>query len=99
MREYQRKHTREAGEYERRNGWKYISAEQARKRGFEMVDMVDPMVVYQRDGGVCQRCHGPVDLALDRQVDPWGATLDHTAPVHSYETVQLAHRSCNSNAG
>ena len=71
----------------------------ARQRGFEVVDEdIDPEVVYERDKWICQLCGNPVDKTLPH-LDPMSASLDHTAPIHSWVTVQLAHRLCNHQAG
>jgi hypothetical protein len=85
--------------YQNARSWPYGAMALARKRQFAIVELVDPMVVYTRDDGICQLCNEPVDLTLDRKTHPYGATLDHTAPIHSYTTVQLAHRVCNANKG
>jgi len=65
----------------------------ARKKGCEVVEQVIPMVVLERDDGICGIC-------LD-DVDPFDYTIDHIVPhskggEHSYDNVQLAHRVCNS---
>lgn len=66
-------------------------------------ERVDPLVVYERDGGRCQLCHSMVDRALPPS-HRMGPTIDHIVPVtkggaHLYTNVQLAHRSCNSRRG
>lgn len=66
----------------------------AKERGFEIVEEVDPMKVYHRDKGICQICFEPVDLSISGKSSE-GAQLDHTEPIHSYATVQLAHMKCN----
>ena len=70
----------------------------AKRRRYQIVEPVDPDVVFERDGGICQVCGEPVDKAL-HHLEPMAATLDHIAPIHSYATVQLAHRICNTSAG
>jgi acetolactate synthase regulatory subunit len=69
----------------------------AQDRGFEIVEFVSVEQVKQRDGGNCQLCHEPVDFTVDASRHPRGATIHHLEPVHSYATVQLAHRECNKN--
>jgi len=63
----------------------------ARLRG-QFVEDVDPGVLYDRDGGVCGICGGPVD--------PYDFHVDHIVPIarggeHSYANTQLAHPRCN----
>jgi hypothetical protein len=66
----------------------------------DIVEMVDPAVVFERDGGVCRLCEGSVDSGL-KFPDPMAATMDHVIPVrdlestHSYANVVLAHYDCN----
>jgi len=75
----------------------------ARRRAriaLSIVDVVDPDVVYERDGWTCHVCHRKVDKRLSGQAK-MGPTLDHLVPLaaggeHSYANVALAHRSCNS---
>jgi|SRR5215469_225442 len=70
--------------------------EYARKCGYELVEDVDFDVVYERDHGTCQICNEPVDLGIPKRAgEPMSATIDHTEPIHSYDTVRLAHRICN----
>lgn len=56
------------------------------------VEDVDPLVVLERDDGVCGICGG--------DVDPFDFQVDHVIPLsrggeHSYANVQVAHESCN----
>ena len=66
----------------------------------DIVELVDPGVVFDRDQGTCQLCHSPVDPDLTFP-HPLAATLDHTVPVsepsstHSYANTVLAHWDCN----
>ena len=92
--QYQQEHHNERLEYNRKNLWKQNALYLARKRHFEIIEEVDPYVVYLRDLGHCQVCMQPVDLRI-KQPQLMAATLDHTAPVHSYATVRLTHRICN----
>lgn len=73
-----------------------------RKAGLpdDVAEMVDPAVVFARDGGICRICGD----AVDNQVpwpDPLSATMDHIIPVkdpestHSYSNMALAHWDCN----
>lgn len=77
---------------------------QRRRRGYglpeNVVDVVHPDVIWERDGGACQICGDPIDPGLDYR-DPMSATVDHVVPVvepaaeHSYANTQLAHFDCN----
>jgi 5-methylcytosine-specific restriction endonuclease McrA len=65
----------------------------SRSRGAEIVDRVVPLVVLERDDGLCGIC--------GEDVDPMDFDIDHVVAIadggeHSYENVQLAHSSCNS---
>lgn len=67
------------------------------------VERVDPQVVFDRDGWVCQLCRQPVDRDR-RWPDVGSASLDHTVPLaaggdHSYANTQLAHWICNVRKG
>jgi 5-methylcytosine-specific restriction endonuclease McrA len=71
-------------------------ARRARLRG-AFVEDVDPLIVFQRDRGICALCSKPVDPAAR-----WD--IDHIEPVskggaHSYDNVQLAHKFCNQSKG
>jgi len=64
----------------------------ARKRG-AFIEAVDPLVVYERDRGVCGICSLQITAGQKWHVD-------HIVPlskggVHSYHNVQLAHAHCN----
>lgn len=66
----------------------------------DIVEVVDPAVVFDRDEGVCQLCGRLVDPGIPWP-EPWSPTLDHTIPVcdptstHSYSNTVLAHWDCN----
>lgn len=66
----------------------------------EIAELVDPNIVYERDGGLCQICAEPVDRTLPFP-HPQSLTLDHIVPVsdlasqHTYENTQLSHWDCN----
>jgi 5-methylcytosine-specific restriction endonuclease McrA len=67
----------------------------ARKRGAH-VEHVEPLVVLERDDGVCGIC--------GEDVDPTFFDIDHVIPLarggeHSYRNVQVAHRRCNARKG
>jgi 5-methylcytosine-specific restriction endonuclease McrA len=68
-----------------------------RKRaGAAFVEDVIPLVVLERDDGVCGIC--------GEDVDPTKFDLDHIIPLrrgglHNYENVQVAHRACNASKG
>lgn len=76
----------------------YRSFARWRARRLEaFVEHVDPLVVFERDKGVCMICSLPVDRA-----GAW--EIDHKVPLskggeHSYANTQLAHRSCNRSKG
>jgi 5-methylcytosine-specific restriction endonuclease McrA len=60
------------------------------------VEVVDPMVVYDRDGGLCGLCGSSVDRE--------DFHVDHIVPFaaggeHSYANTQLAHARCNRVKG
>jgi 5-methylcytosine-specific restriction endonuclease McrA len=68
------------------------SKRRAAKRGSAVVVTVDPLVVLERDDGVCGICGA--------DVDPMNFHVDHIRPLarggnHSYANVQTAHPSCN----
>lgn len=61
------------------------------------VEVVDPLVVFERDGGICGICRGSVEPESDWHVD-------HIVPLakggkHAYANVQLAHGRCNRSKG
>lgn len=58
------------------------------------VEDVHPLVLLERDDGVCGICGD--------DVDPFCFDIDHVVPIsrggeHSYANTQVAHRSCNSS--
>lgn len=72
-------------------------------------EVISPMVIYRRDGFICQLCGQPVDISLPH-TDPMSATLDHIHPLslkigwikspgHVPSNVQLAHWKCNIDKG
>lgn len=67
------------------------------------VEQVDPDVIWERDGGICQLCGDPIDRTL-AWPEPFSRTLDHIVPLakggtHEPANVQLAHAACNSIKG
>jgi glyoxylate carboligase len=61
------------------------------------VEAVDPLVVYERDRGVCGIC-----LTQIAAGQKWH--IDHIEPLskggaHSYDNTQLAHAFCNVSKG
>lgn len=80
----------------------YMSARRARLRG-AMVEMVNPLQVFERDGWVCGICELSVDPEL-RWPEPGSVSLDHVVPLslggsHSYGNVRCAHLYCNTVKG
>jgi len=67
------------------------------------VEVVDPIIVFEKDNWICQLCNKTVSKVLNRKlVDV--ASLDHIIPIskggkHSYANTQLAHLSCNIKKG
>lgn len=60
------------------------------------VEHVDPLIVWERDEGICGCCGQPADP------DNWH--LDHVIPIvrggeHSYANVQVTHPLCNWSKG
>jgi 5-methylcytosine-specific restriction endonuclease McrA len=60
------------------------------------VEVVDPVVVFARDGGICGICGVSVGQ------DSW--EVDHRIPLargglHSYDNVQVSHARCNRSKG
>ena len=60
---------------------------------------VDPLVVFERDGWICQLCWLPIDPAV-RFPDKRAATMDHVIPyscggTHTYSNIQSSHGYCN----
>jgi|SRR6187549_89156 len=67
----------------------------------QMVETVDPLIVFERDKWICQLCNDPVDPKIPGR-ERMGASLDHITPLsvggeHSYANTQLAHLHCNSS--
>lgn len=67
------------------------------KKLLAFVEEIDPLVVFERDGGVCGICGGSVS-----RLERWH--VDHVMPLsrggqHAYDNVQLAHAHCNISKG
>ena len=80
--------------------WRPIQRQMYRARRLgAWVEIIDPRVVYERDGGICQICRKPVRFGGRK--GPNSPAIDHVIPLarggdHSYANVQLAHARCNS---
>lgn len=77
-------------ERSREIGRKARSTRRARLEG-AFVEVVDPEVVFERDGGICKICGLPIEDKFE---------IDHIIPLaqggkHSYDNVRLSHVSCN----
>lgn len=69
----------------------------------QLVEVVDPDVVFERDGWRCHLCGRRIDRRLSGRA-AMGPTIDHLVPLaaggeHSYRNVAAAHRRCNSAKG
>lgn len=63
------------------------------------------LMIYERDGWVCQLCGDPADRDAD-YLDDWAPSLDHIEPQsfalipdHSPRNLRTAHRWCNGARG
>lgn len=76
-----------------------LALKESRRRAKKMdafVEDVDPVVVFNRDNGICGICGNAVDKK--------DFAIDHIIPLsrggkHSYGNTQLAHPLCNSKKG
>lgn len=69
-----------------------------------IVEPVDPIVVFNRDGWKCQLCGVKTPKHLRGSRDNKAPELDHIVPVskggeHSYRNTQCACKSCNRSKG
>lgn len=69
----------------------------------QLLEVVDPDVVLERDGWRCHLCGGKIRRRLSG-LHRLGPTIDHLVPLsqggeHSYANVAAAHRACNSARG
>ena len=60
------------------------------------IESISPLLVYQRDGGICGICGKELDMS--------DFTVDHIIPIskgggHVYANVHSAHRTCNVRRG
>lgn len=87
----------------RHNGRIGAHIRRARMVGNGPIEIVDHVVVFNRDGWVCGICGKKVNR--DRiYPDPKSPSLDHIIPIanggsHTYQNVQLAHLRCNIMKG
>jgi 5-methylcytosine-specific restriction endonuclease McrA len=89
--------------------WAIQMAESAKRRMLELgkspiVEIVEPLEIFERDSWSCQICHRPVNPKSIDPYDPQRVTLDHRMPIalggaHSKSNLQTAHLSCNSRKG
>ena len=103
--EYRAKEASYGVAWRQKNPEKRRATEQRRRaRKLDVVsEVVDNLIVFERDKWMCQLCKLPVDNNL-KFPDPQSASLDHKIPLskggsHSYENTQLAHLRCNISKG
>jgi hypothetical protein len=85
----------------RERGW--WRGRKARRRGADVIQVVDRLAVCERDDWRCGICGDAVPKEA-RWPDPMSATLDHVTPVsrggsHTESNVRLAHLVCNQRRG
>jgi hypothetical protein len=79
-------------------------ARRLRERGSAArAERIDPRVVFDRDGWVCQLCGQPIDADC-AYPDPACASIDHRVPLaaggeHTLSNVWTAHLQCNLRKG
>ena len=76
----------------------------ARIRHASIVEVVDPMVVFGRDGWRCKLCGCKTPRRLRGTTDDRAPELDHVVPLslggsHSYANTQCLCRRCNQAKG
>ena len=99
-------HNRSCDRRKRRNGISGKHSRRAREHGSPYEYGISLNKLIERDKGICQICGEPVDkndLAYG-SCGPWYPTIDHVRAIanggsHTWDNVQLAHHSCNSNKG
>lgn len=69
-----------------------------------IVDSVDPILVFERDGWVCQICGIKTPRERRGSIKPNAPELDHRIPLskggsHTYNNVQCSCRKCNGKKG
>ena len=77
-------------------------AERATAKAWEVSPRIR-LLVFERDGWVCQLCHEPLDRGADPLSD-WYPSLDHIVPRskgggHDPENLRATHRWCNAIRG
>ncbi len=68
-----------------------------------LIERVDPIEIYERDGGLCWICGEYVDLLLPA-TDKMSFNLDHIWPLalggtHERHNLGTSHRLCNQRKG
>lgn len=66
-------------------------------------EKIEKYELFWRDNWTCGICGKEVDSTLGGN-DPMGPTIDHIIPIskgggHTWDNVQLAHRTCNESKG
>ena len=79
---------------------------EASKKNASIVDIVERLVVAERDKWICYLCERPIDPLLsyctpDGKWEPGYLNVDHVLPLarggeHSYANVKASHAICNS---
>lgn len=72
----------------------------ARRAGCQVVERVDPVAIFKRDGWVCAICRVPAPRHLMGTDDQLAPTLDHRIPLrkgghHTADNTRCAHSMCN----
>lgn len=65
-----------------------------------MIERLDPVDVFERDGWRCAICRRPAPRELMGKDKPLSPTLDHRIPLkkrghHTMENTRCAHSQCN----
>ena len=76
----------------------------AKAKGAVIVETVDPVRVFERDGWACVFCKKPTPRAKQGSLDHDEPTIDHAVPCfeggeHSYSNIRLLCRACNQRKG
>lgn len=81
-------------------------ARRADKLGVEDITTRLDLVAFlmERDKGICQLCHEPIEDRLFGKRDPGMPSIDHVIPLarggsHALDNLQLAHLQCNLSKG
>ena len=64
-------------------------------------EQIDPLIVFERDGWICQICHHEIDRSA-KWPHRSSPSVDHIVPLsrggdHTWANVQCAHLGCNSS--